>query len=108
MIKLSETFTDYVQIDVMDGEFVRSRSFAMEKLKFIHTTASFEMHLMVREPSSLMAGVPLTNQPLSVSPLTWSHAAFVTTVLEYLDKLGEVEVCPHCEAPMFSHEREGR
>jgi GH15 family glucan-1,4-alpha-glucosidase len=61
-------------------------------------------------PSGVLAEQvhPFTNQPLSVSPLTWSHAAFVTTVLEYLDKLGEVEICPHCEAPMFTHEREGR
>ena len=29
---------------------------------------------------------PYTNEPLSVSPLTWSHATFVTCVLEYLDK----------------------
>lgn len=31
---------------------------------------------------------PYTNQPLSVSPLTWSHAAFVATVLEYQEKAG--------------------
>jgi GH15 family glucan-1,4-alpha-glucosidase len=29
---------------------------------------------------------PYTNEPLSVSPLTWSHATFVTVVLEYLEK----------------------
>jgi glucoamylase len=29
---------------------------------------------------------PHTNAPLSVSPLTWSHATFVTCVLEYLDR----------------------
>jgi GH15 family glucan-1,4-alpha-glucosidase len=27
---------------------------------------------------------PYTNDPLSVSPLTWSHATFVTTVQAYL------------------------
>lgn len=41
---------------------------------------------------SLASGVlaeqvhPYNNQPLSVSPLTWSHATFVTCVLEYLDR----------------------
>jgi glucoamylase len=35
---------------------------------------------------------PFTNQPLSVSPLTWSHAAFVTTVLEYVNKVGEIDI----------------
>ncbi len=29
---------------------------------------------------------PYTNEPLSVSPLTWSHATFVLTVHEYLDR----------------------
>lgn len=41
---------------------------------------------------ALMSGVlaeqvhPYSNEPLSVSPLTWSHATFVTCVLEYLDR----------------------
>ena len=30
---------------------------------------------------------PFTGEHLSVSPLTWSHAEFVATVLQYLDKL---------------------
>jgi GH15 family glucan-1,4-alpha-glucosidase len=29
---------------------------------------------------------PFTNEPLSVSPLTWSHATFVDCVIDYLDK----------------------
>lgn len=33
---------------------------------------------------------PYTNAPLSVSPLTWSHAAFVQTVLEYLPRHQQV------------------
>ena len=49
-------------------------------------------------PSGVLAEQvhPLTNQPLSVSPLTWSHATFVATVLEYLNKLETIDVCPHC------------
>jgi len=47
-------------------------------------------------PSGVLAEQvhPFTNQPLSVSPLTWSHAAFVTTVLEYVNKVGEIDVRP--------------
>jgi GH15 family glucan-1,4-alpha-glucosidase len=30
---------------------------------------------------------PYTGEPLSVSPLTWSHSTFVQTVLEYVEKL---------------------
>jgi glucoamylase len=39
-------------------------------------------------PSGILAEQvdPYTDQPLSVSPLTWSHAAFVSTVLTYLQR----------------------
>jgi glucoamylase len=47
---------------------------------------------------------PYTDAPLSVSPLTWSHAALVTTVLEYLDKLSELNLCPTCGNPLYSRE----
>ncbi|BCB95583.1 glucan 1,3-alpha-glucosidase [Dissulfurispira thermophila] len=53
-------------------------------------------------PSGVLAEQvhPFTNQPLSVSPLTWSHAAFAATVLEYLYKLEKVYVCPTCGMPL--------
>ncbi len=47
---------------------------------------------------------PYTDAPLSVSPLTWSHAAFATTVLEYLDKLSELDLCPTCGNPKYARE----
>ncbi len=34
---------------------------------------------------------PFTNEPLSVSPLTWSHATFVQAVLEYRDKKSRMQ-----------------
>ena len=39
-------------------------------------------------PSGVMAEQvhPYNDTPISVSPLTWSHATFVTTVLQYLEK----------------------
>ena len=33
---------------------------------------------------------PLTGQPLSVSPLTWSHAEFAATVQTYVTRAGEI------------------
>lgn len=39
---------------------------------------------------------PYTNEPLSVSPLTWSHATLVAAVQEYLDKRGHLNRCPEC------------
>lgn len=36
---------------------------------------------------------PHTGSPLSATPLTWSHSEFVTTVIEYLNKLEELGIC---------------
>jgi len=43
-------------------------------------------------PSGVMAEQvnPFTNEPLSVSPLTWSHATFVKTVHEYLGRKASI------------------
>lgn len=39
---------------------------------------------------------PHTGKPISATPLTWSHAEFVLTVINYLDKLEEFGVCKAC------------
>jgi len=39
---------------------------------------------------------PYTNEPISVSPLTWSHSAYVTAFLKYLKKREELSVCHKC------------
>lgn len=40
---------------------------------------------------------PYTGALVSVSPLVWSHAEYVNTVLNYLNKLGELNICPECD-----------
>jgi oligosaccharide amylase len=44
-------------------------------------------------PSGVLAEQvnPLNGEPVSVSPLTWSHSTFVATVANYLKKLRELE-----------------
>jgi len=61
-------------------------------------------------PSGVLAEQvhPYTGQPLSVSPLTWSHATVVMTVMEYLRKLERLVVCDNCGRPMFRLDRRGR
>jgi len=51
-------------------------------------------------PSGVLAEQvhPKTGEPLSVSPLTWSHATFVSTCRRLLAKLGVMQRCPHCGA----------
>jgi GH15 family glucan-1,4-alpha-glucosidase len=53
-------------------------------------------------PSGVLAEQvqPFTDAPLSVSPLTWSHAAYVTAFLEYAEKRSELSPCPGCGRPM--------
>ena len=52
-------------------------------------------------PSGVLAEQvhPYSNEPLSVSPLTWSHATFVQTVLDYLEKRTSLDRCDACDHP---------
>ena len=53
-------------------------------------------------PSGVMAEQlhPYTGEPLSVSPLTWSHAAYVRAVREYVDRVNQLDLCPTCGQSM--------
>lgn len=55
-------------------------------LKIIEWTADHAL------PSGVLAEQmnPLTGEPVSVSPLTWSHSTFVATVKNYLQKYGDL------------------
>jgi len=50
---------------------------------------------------------PYTNEPLSVSPLTWSHATVISTAIKYLEKLEELQLCEHCHHPIYRLRRRG-
>lgn len=50
---------------------------------------------------------PYTNEPMSVSPLTWSHATVVSTVIKYLEKLEQLSLCGHCGQPVYRLRRRG-
>jgi oligosaccharide amylase len=50
---------------------------------------------------------PYTNEPLSVSPLTWSHATVVSTSIKYLEKLEHLQNCESCNQPIFHMRRNG-
>jgi glucoamylase len=55
-------------------------------------------------PSGVLAEQidPRTNEPLSVSPLAWSHGTFIATVQQYLNKLIQFEQCPTCQKSKLS------
>lgn len=50
MAKLCSSFCDYVQIDIMDGRFVPSKSVSIEDLKGFEVGIKCEAHLMVNDP----------------------------------------------------------
>jgi ribulose-phosphate 3-epimerase len=50
MVRQAEGFAKFIQIDVMDGIFVPSKSFSLEELGELHANLSCELHLMVKEP----------------------------------------------------------
>ena len=54
MVRQAETFTDYVQFDIMDGQFVPSRSITWEHLTSISMKLSWEAHLMVLHPEDYL------------------------------------------------------
>lgn len=53
-LRQAESFADYVQVDLMDGVFVPTRSFPPEKLSTVRTPLALEVHLMVQRPGEVM------------------------------------------------------
>ena len=56
MVHQAETFTNYVQFDIMDGQFVPSRSITWEHLTGLSIKLSWEAHLMVLHPEDQLEG----------------------------------------------------
>lgn len=54
MVRQAETFTDYVQFDMMDGQFVPSLSISREHLAGLRTKLSWEAHIMVLRPEDYL------------------------------------------------------
>jgi len=50
MLELCKTFTDYVQIDIMDGDFVPSKSVTLDDISGMDFPIGTEAHLMVNNP----------------------------------------------------------
>jgi ribulose-phosphate 3-epimerase len=51
---LTETFTSYAQFDIMDGQFVPSRSVSCEAIAALKTRLTWEAHLMVLHPEDCL------------------------------------------------------
>jgi len=54
MIRLTESFTNYAQLDIMDGQFVPSQSITCQHLANLHIKLNWEAHLMVLHPENYL------------------------------------------------------
>ncbi len=82
-------------------ETARSEGDMDQAIKVINWVAAHAL------PSGVLAEQvhPYTGVPLSVSPLTWSHATFVTTIQRMIRHLGKMKSCPTCHLPADSQLR---
>ena len=55
LLKAAESFAGQVQIDIMDGKLVPSRSVSKEDLKGVRASSYAEAHLMAEDPLSWLA-----------------------------------------------------
>jgi len=86
MLRQVSGFTDYVQIDIMDGEFVPSRSITWEHIASLPVRLKWEAHLMVVHPEEYLKGF----KQAGASKIIFHHEAAVSPqpVISRIRKLG--------------------
>jgi len=86
MLRQVSGFTDYVQIDIMDGEFVPSRSITWEHIASLPVRLKWEAHLMVVHPEEYLKGF----KQAGACKIIFHHEATVSPqpVISRIRKLG--------------------
>jgi ribulose-phosphate 3-epimerase len=56
MVRQAISYTDYIQVDIMDGRFVPSMSITWEQINAMPAGLNWEVHLMVNNPENHLAG----------------------------------------------------
>jgi ribulose-phosphate 3-epimerase len=86
MVRQAKSFTDYVQIDFMDGRFVPSRSVAPEQVASLSIELKWEAHLMVTHPGEYCENL----QKTGASKIIFHHEAAASPhkVISHIRKLG--------------------
>jgi ribulose-phosphate 3-epimerase len=54
LVRQTETFTGFAQFDIMDGQFVPSRSVSCQQIAGLKTKLTWEAHLMVLHPEDCL------------------------------------------------------
>ncbi|HYF29111.1 MAG TPA: glycoside hydrolase family 15 protein, partial [Candidatus Paceibacterota bacterium] len=78
------------------AEYLTARARSEEELEAVRNIFTFVVERAL--PSGVLSEQldAQTGAQLSVAPLTWSHSAYVSAVLKYLDKLEALGVCAAC------------
>ena len=99
MVHQAESFTDYVQIDIMDGHFVPSRSVTWEDIAGLSINIKWEAHLMVAHPEKYCEGF----RQAGASKIIFHHEATASPqeVIHQIRNLGiEVGLAINPETPV--------
>lgn len=86
MLAQAETFTDFVQIDFMDGHFVPSKSIAPDDLAQIEMSIRWEAHLMVEDPIGYLSS--LKRDRLQRAIFHWEAAPHPESVISAIRDSG--------------------
>jgi ribulose-phosphate 3-epimerase len=55
LVRQAESFTDFAQVDIMDGKFVPSSSVTCEQVAAVKIKIAWEAHIMVLHPENFLA-----------------------------------------------------
>ena len=88
--KQAETYTDTVQLDVMDNKFVKNISLQPEDLQGLETTLNLEVHLMCFEPLEYFKKFQSLNPEIFIFHLeaTDDPASVITEIKKTDTKVG--------------------
>lgn len=73
---------------------LQSHSPSAEDFEYVRHTLDWVEHLMYQSGVLAEQLNPYTRESLSATPLAWSHAVYVETILMYIDKISELENVP--------------
>ena len=89
--KLNGTDVDFIHCDVMDGKFVKSKTFGSKIVKFINklTEKTLDVHLMVKHPTFKLKGfVKAGADILTVHYEAYKNKTKLIKVLQNIRKMG--------------------
>ena len=99
MVHQAKNFTDYVQIDIMDGRFVPSRSVTWKQVADLSVKLNWEAHLMVMQPEKCLKGF----KQAGASKIIFHHEATTSPhdVISRIKNLGlEVGLAVNPDTPV--------